>query len=135
MFIVDLECENGHAFEGWYDSRAEYDSICAAGDLTCPLCESGRVRNKMSTGAPVTSKRADRQERERHRVYLHEYTGRRFTERAIAMHKGEEPEEPIWGVVSPEDQKRLDEEGVPTGPVDEVALAIPLPKPDPTEVN
>lgn len=44
MFIVDLACHAGHAFEGWYESADEYRALFANGDITCPLCESHEVR-------------------------------------------------------------------------------------------
>lgn len=127
MFVVDLECENGHEFEGWYDSRSEYEQIRADDELTCPLCETHAVRNKLSTGDPVTAKRADKQQREKIRYVSN------FADEAIAMHRGEKAWEPIIGPGTEEQKARLDEAGVPYGEV-RVVLEDDEP-PDPTEIN
>lgn len=122
MFTVDLECENSHRFEGWYDNRAEYEQIVSDNELTCPLCDSTKVRNVMTTGAPVTAKRADKQEREQawyNHVKKHaHYVGDEFADQAVAMMKGEMPERPIWGEAHSEEakQKLLDHD-VPFLPV------------------
>ena len=122
MFIVDLECCNGHQFEGWYDDRAEYEQIRADGDLTCPLCETDDVRRRLTTGAAKTSKTREKQERY-NEIPDHEYefVGRSFADRAIAMVEGRETPAPIAGFINDEDTERLKEKGVrhfPMGVVD-----------------
>ena len=64
MFIVDLICDDGgHRFEGWYESSAEYEQIRDDSDLSCPLCESKRVRSSLATGSIRTDKTMARQAR------------------------------------------------------------------------
>lgn len=43
MKVFDLQCEAGHGFEGWFGSEEDYQSQCARGLLTCPLCGSAEV--------------------------------------------------------------------------------------------
>jgi len=38
-----LQCADGHAFEEWFDSMADYDRRAAAGDLACPDCGGHEV--------------------------------------------------------------------------------------------
>ncbi len=38
MKVLDLRCAQGHGFEGWFGSEADYQSQQERGLLTCPLC-------------------------------------------------------------------------------------------------
>ena len=46
--VFDLQCEDGHVFEGWFASADAYDSQKADGLLSCPVCNSGAVNRKVS---------------------------------------------------------------------------------------
>lgn len=46
MYTIELECESGHAFEGWYDSAEDYESHL--GGLSCPVCDSEFVMRRSS---------------------------------------------------------------------------------------
>lgn len=46
--VFDLQCENGHIFEGWFGSHEDYDSQQARGLVTCPLCQSGSIEKRLS---------------------------------------------------------------------------------------
>ena len=46
MKVFDLQCEAGHGFEGWFGSEEDYQSQCARGLLTCPLCGSVHDRDR-----------------------------------------------------------------------------------------
>ena len=43
MKVVDLRCGNGHGFEGWFGSEAEFQRQQAAGQVECPLCADREV--------------------------------------------------------------------------------------------
>jgi hypothetical protein len=43
MIVFDLSCTDGHHFEGWFGSSADYDSQRAGGLLCCPFCGSDEV--------------------------------------------------------------------------------------------
>lgn len=147
MYIVDLLCEQGHKFEGWYDSAAELRALEASGDVTCPLCDAGahtvptasrvstsktrREPSAMTSGpperpssaappappsAPQKMPLAMQQALSKviqHVRQTHEDVGPSFTERALAMHRGEEPHKPIRGEADEEQEERLLDEGVP----------------------
>jgi hypothetical protein len=38
MIVYDLRCANGHIFEEWFNSAAEYEGKVAAANLECPRC-------------------------------------------------------------------------------------------------
>ena len=43
MIVFDLHCDNGHRFEGWFGSSADYDQQRERGLLDCPECGSSVV--------------------------------------------------------------------------------------------
>ncbi len=43
MIVFDLACADGHRFEGWFGSTADYNDQFARGLLACPACGSGDV--------------------------------------------------------------------------------------------
>ena len=44
MIIFDLSCENGHTFEGWFNSSADFDEQLRNGLLVCANCGSTVIR-------------------------------------------------------------------------------------------
>jgi len=46
--VFDLQCANGHLFEGWFGSHEDYDSQQASGMLTCPFCQNATIEKKLS---------------------------------------------------------------------------------------
>jgi hypothetical protein len=40
MIVLSLTCQNGHAFEGWFASRAAFDEQRQRHLVQCALCES-----------------------------------------------------------------------------------------------
>ncbi len=46
--VFDLQCEQGHVFEGWFASAEAYESQKGAGLLSCPVCNSSEVSRKIS---------------------------------------------------------------------------------------
>ncbi len=48
MYTLELECEAGHAYEGWYDSVEDYEATLQRGELCCPVCDSEFVMRKSS---------------------------------------------------------------------------------------
>lgn len=43
MIAFDLSCANGHGFEGWFSSSADYETQQNSGLLKCPLCDNAVV--------------------------------------------------------------------------------------------
>lgn len=46
--VFDLQCANGHLFEGWFGSHEDYDSQQERGMLTCPFCQNATIEKKLS---------------------------------------------------------------------------------------
>lgn len=43
MKVFNLQCDQGHGFEGWFGSEDDFRSQTERGLLSCPLCASARV--------------------------------------------------------------------------------------------
>lgn len=43
MKVLDLQCAQGHVFEGWFASEDEFQTQRAGGLLTCPVCSEANV--------------------------------------------------------------------------------------------
>ncbi len=138
MFIVDLQCNKGHAFEGWYDTQKDYFDKLNGSEVECPFCNSTDIQrapskvgflsnlNQISTEPtsakhitttvqskiPIEAQKAIARILQRVRK-SHEDVGPEFAKLAIAMAKGAEPERPIMGQSTLEEERFLDDEGVP----------------------
>jgi hypothetical protein len=123
MIAYQLQCRNGHGFEGWFKDSAAFDSQAADGKLTCPSCNSRKVEKAVM--APAIAGRAREQAEARaalramRKTVLDnaEHVGSAFPEEARKIHYGEVEERPIYGEASPEDVEALLDEGVAILPV------------------
>lgn len=136
MIVFDLICKQGHVFEGWFDSGAEFDRQKERKLVSCPLCDdahverrpSAKVRVRKSGAAspalPVAAKPAaptheavagfppELIARLREVVKNTEDVGERFPEEARKIHYDEAPKRSIRGQASAEDAKALNDEGI-----------------------
>ncbi|PIT73272.1 DUF1178 family protein [Limnohabitans sp. G3-2] len=48
MKVLDLQCAQGHSFEGWFGSQDDYDSQRARGLVTCPVCNDSDITKMLS---------------------------------------------------------------------------------------
>lgn len=48
MKVLNLGCDAGHPFEGWFGSEDDYRSQQARGLLECPVCGSREVHKRLS---------------------------------------------------------------------------------------
>ena len=49
MIVYDLECDNGHTFEGWFEDRKAYEAQRKKKLIVCPVCSETRVAAVPST--------------------------------------------------------------------------------------
>ena len=59
MIKYQLICEKEHEFEGWFQSSDAFSEQCAAGFLSCPICETVNVRRALmapNLASPKTRK-------------------------------------------------------------------------------
>lgn len=138
MKVLDLQCSNGHAFEGWFGSEADFQTQHAGGLVACPMCGDHGVVKKPSAprlslsghgASEVPARNAVERPREvsdltaawmavaRHVLANSADVGHRFAEEARKMHYGETLERSIRGKTSPEEARELLEEGIAVMPL------------------
>lgn len=125
MIKFHLKCDQGHAFESWFQSGAAYDKLTAAGMVNCEVCGSTDISKTImapavSTSSQITApKRVEaaltemRQNVEKNS----DYVGKKFADEARAMHDGIKPERAIYGEASFKDAKKLVDDGIPVMPL------------------
>ncbi|MCF8062861.1 MAG: DUF1178 family protein [Deltaproteobacteria bacterium] len=124
MIAFDLECSEGHTFEGWFNDIASFEEQNAKGLITCPYCEDTRVRRVLSPVAIRSSSRPAAQGdqtidyRTLAREVVHyinsnfENVGPNFAKEALKMHYGVKEKRNIRGAATEEEEKTLKEEGI-----------------------
>ena len=133
MIIFDLLCGNGHSFEGWFASGAEFDRQKEARLVSCPVCDGSDIERRPSAKvrvakaqaarpapAPVPAARSDAiaglspelLTKLREVVRNTEDVGDRFPEEARKIHYDEAPPRSIRGQASREEAEALAEEGI-----------------------
>ena len=144
MIKYALQCDQAHAFEGWFGSSADYDDQAARGLVECPVCGSRGVSKQVmapavaGTKAQRSAPAPDPKMREmmmaamgevrRHVEENFDYVGDAFAKEARAIHEGKSEERGIYGEASPSEVKALVEDGVRVAP-------LPPGPPKKTEVN
>lgn len=137
MIVFDLACSDGHVFEAWFGSQADYQAQRERGLVCCPICgDDGIDKAPMaphiaSSGTPAPDPKAMMQAMmmaQRQMLANSEDVGPRFAEEARAIHAGDAEERQIHGQTTPAEAKKLVEEGVPVSP-------LPFPMRDPARDN
>lgn len=133
MKVLDLQCPDGHRFEGWFASADDFESQLSRKLVECPMCGAKEVSRLPSaprlnlSGAteasprPATDEAAQWQAaalRVLREVFEKtENVGDRFAEEARRIHYNEAPSRNIRGVASAEDAQALVEEGIDVMPL------------------
>lgn len=134
MIVLDLECEHGHGFEGWFASRAAFEEQVARGQVCCPRCGSLSVQSRPSAPYVRTRSAAARSPTEpgpksidalteqilahlRHRARGLEDVGDRFAEEARRIHSGDAELRGIKGRATGGEMRELLDEGISVLPV------------------
>lgn len=150
MIVYDLKCEQGHRFEGWFGSSADYAEQQERGLVSCPRCGSSAVEKApMAPAVPAKSaeKREDRQmvqkgelspevtralselaKAQASALKKSTWVGDKFAEESRAIHYGERDEKPIYGRASAREAQDLVDEGISIAP-------LPFPVSPPDEIN
>lgn len=150
MKALNLQCAQGHAFEGWFGSEDDFQDQRARQLVSCPLCGDaevakmpsaprlnlGAAKNEMPATAggempqggsgpvaavPAQAMQAAWMQMVRRVLAQTEDVGPRFAEEARRMHYGESAERGIRGQATREQTEELLEEGI---------AVMPLPLPD-----
>ena len=138
MIAYDLQCVNGHAFEGWFEDSEAYQTQKKKKLIACPACNTTRVSRIPSTFAIKSSpipKKGSPEEENLKKVGKEivdfveknfDDVGCDFAKEALKIHYGVEEPRNIRGVSTKEEEKMLKEEGIDF-------LKIPMPVPPDTD--
>jgi hypothetical protein len=142
MKVIDLRCNNGHGFEGWFASDDEFLEQNGRRMIACPLCADSvivrlpsaprlNLSGARETPATAPAAPADTQavwlKAVRHLLANTEDVGERFADEARRIHYGEAPERGIRGQASAHECDSLRDEGIEVTPlVLPAALKEPL---------
>jgi hypothetical protein len=126
MIAFDLMCANGHTFEGWFDNLESFERQDSENMIICPLCENTEIKKILS---PVAMKSSSRSVSKNHNLpidyqklaveminYIQnefEDLGPSFTKEALKIHYGAAEARNIRGTATKDEEKILEEEGVP----------------------
>ena len=126
MIAFDLMCANGHTFEGWFDNLESFERQDLENMIICPLCENTEIKKILSPVALKSSSRSsqnasdlpiDYQKLAKEMVnYIQnefEDMGTGFTQEALKIHYGAAEARNIRGTATKDEEKILEEEGVP----------------------
>ena len=146
MIRFSLRCGEGHQFEGWFRSGAEYDSQSARGLLSCANCGSSKVEKALMAPAVAPSDKRARppaapptattpepklamgkalppefvEFAKKLRAHVREnaeYVGPRFADEARKIHYEEAEPRGIYGETTPSQARELREEGIEAYPL------------------
>ena len=124
MIVYDLQCANGHTFEGWFEDRNAYEDQGRKKLIVCPVCSDTSVVAVPSTfsikAGPTSSEKKDDKPEDRPRVektieFLEknfEDVGANFAPEALKMHYNVTEKRNIRGTTTEAEEKMLKQEGI-----------------------
>ena len=126
MIAYDLQCSNGHTFEGWFEDRKTYLDQQKKGLISCPVCNDTYVDIVPSTFAIKSSPADKSRPRSSEEAVLEQISkeaaefveknfddvGCEFAKEALKIHYGAAEPRNIRGVSTKEEEKTLKEEGI-----------------------
>ncbi len=131
MIILDLVCDAGHRFEGWFASIDAFEQQMRSRLVICPHCDSHRIERLPA--APKIVRAESRKDQGRPPAESSsiqalldkldelaadaEDVGRRFPEEARRIHYDETERRSIRGLATLEETRELLEEGIPVLPL------------------
>ena len=133
MIAYDLQCVNGHAFEGWFEDSESYQAQKKKKLIACPACNTTHVSRIPSTFAIKSSpipKKVSQEDGNLKRIGKEivdfveknfDDVGCDFAKEALKMHYGVEEPRNIRGVSTKEEEELLKKEGIEF-------LKIPMPE-------
>ena len=126
MIVYDLQCRQGHNFEGWFDDFKAFKKQQNEGLIACPICNDTQVARNPSTFAikgsrsstlPARKPQMPNQEKIARAVSEFVETnfdnvGTDFASEALKIHYGVNEPRNIRGVSTSQEEDMLREEGV-----------------------
>jgi hypothetical protein len=138
VIIFDLKCAaQGHVFEAWFGSSADYEAQKGRGLVACPLCGSSDVaKAPMAPAVPAKDGRqpaapdlfsagpaevkamlAAAAAVQKRMLENSEAVGERFPDEARAIHLGDAQARAIHGRATREQAESLIADGIPVAPL------------------
>jgi hypothetical protein len=125
MIAFDLQCSNGHQFEGWFADNQSFSDQKKWGLISCPVCEDTAISRMPSTFAikgastPLAPKSDSQVDMVALGKKIADYVennfdnvGADFTEEALKMHYGVKKPKNIRGVSTPQEEETLRSQGI-----------------------
>jgi hypothetical protein len=124
MIVFDLECSQGHVFEGWFDSLESFEEQNLKDLVNCPSCNDSQIKRVISPVAVKKSYSENRKVAEPidykklAKEVVHyiknnfEDVGSNFAGEALKIHYGVSEKRNIRGSATSEEEKTLNEEGI-----------------------
>lgn len=140
MIAYDLQCSNGHSFEGWFEDRKAYLSQKKKTLISCPVCNDTSVDIVPSTFAIKSSQTSKPQPLSSEEAVMAKIgeeaiefvqnnfddVGCDFAKEALKIHYGATEPRNIRGISTNEEEKTLKEEGIQF-------FKFPMPAPQDTD--
>ena len=143
MKVLDLHCQQGHVFEGWFASEDDFQAQLRDSLVQCPLCADLHISKRLSeprlnlgarqsiatpavADASIANSTADASGADRQAAWLSlarkimantEDVGPRFAQEARRIHCGEVEERAIRGQASADETLQLLDEGITVLPL------------------
>ena len=124
MIAFDLQCANGHSFEGWFKDGKSYEVQKKKGLISCPVCNDKQISKIPSTfsiksSQTVTAMSKDQGEMAELSQKIANFVrdnfddvGCNFATEALKIHYGVSEPRNIRGVSTKDEEKTLLKEGV-----------------------
>jgi len=127
MIAYDLQCGNGHRFEGWFEDAKAFASQKKKGLIACPACNDTSIERVPSTFViksspgfkPKATEPSEARQLENLSQQFTEFVeknfdnvGCDFAKEALKIHYGAAEPRNIRGVSTQEEEKILKQEGI-----------------------
>jgi hypothetical protein len=128
MIKYILKCEKEHEFESWFASSKDFEKLKKKNLVECIFCNSLKVEKSIMSPQVLTSRKANYkyiadQEKyvkiKKHLLKIRNYVeknfkfvGDEFSKEVRSIYYDSKKSEQIYGSVTQEEQKELEEEGI-----------------------
>jgi hypothetical protein len=112
MIVYDLECINGHLFEGWFEDSEELEDQIRNRLISCPVCNVDGISRKLTPFAIRSAPCLNRPSVEARELAVFKKHLAEFASEALKIHYGVTEPRNIRGVSTHDEEKMLKAEGV-----------------------
>jgi hypothetical protein len=126
VIVFDLECSNGHGFEGWFNNTSSFEEQTRRNLVACPVCGDKRIKKVLSAVTTCASRCETAEKAEppsidyrKLAVEVVEYinknfedVGSEFAREALKMHYGVKGKRNIRGSATTAEEKTLRQEKI-----------------------